>query len=77
MLQFDLDLGMRVDVEKKVVPWRNQCDQGHSSCSNGYCSLLRWAGPRKMRLIIGLASSKSFTLPFGTPTGDVWLEVGN
>lgn len=23
MLQFDLDLGMRVDVEKKVVPWRN------------------------------------------------------
>lgn len=21
MLQFDLDLGMRVDVEKKVAPW--------------------------------------------------------
>ena len=39
MLQFDLDLGMRVDVEKKVAPWTSSedvaSDSGASLCNAG------------------------------------------
>ena len=38
MLQFDLDLGMRVDVEKKVVAWRNQAQVAVGlKGSSGFC----------------------------------------